>query len=217
LEIRGAGELLGDEQSGHIQGIGFSLYMEMLEQAVEAIKQGKTPNLDQPIVHGAEINLRLPALIPDDYLPDVHNRLILYKRIANAKSNEEIYELQVEMIDRFGLLPEQCKLLFKVTQIKLLAESLGIKKIDIGATNGRIEFQSDTQVDPLSLVKMVQSQPQYYSLDGADALKFKADMESTEDRFNTISTLLEKLTPEINKANKARRNQASKKTTKNYR
>ena len=214
LEIRGAGELLGDEQSGHIQGIGFSLYMEMLEHAVEAIKQGKTPNLDQPMNHGAEINLRVPALIPDEYLPDVHNRLILYKRIANAKSNEEIHELQVEMIDRFGLLPEPCKLLFEVTKIKLLAEALGIKKIDMGATNGRIEFQSDTQVDPLSLVKMVQSQPQYYSLDGADALKFKADMENIEDRFSTIATLLDRLKPESAKSDKARKNRPSEKVTK---
>lgn len=200
LEIRGAGELLGDEQSGHIQGIGFSLYMEMLEQAVEAIKQGKTPNLDQALYHGAEINLRVPALIPDDYLPDVHARLILYKRIANAKTDTELHELQVEMVDRFGLLPEPCKLLFRVTQIKLLAEALGIKKVDAGATNGRVEFQSDTQVDPLSLVKMVQSQPQCFSLDGADALKFSLEMESFEDRFSAVKSLLGNLTPKTEQA-----------------
>ncbi len=196
IEIRGTGELLGDEQSGHIQGIGFSLYMEMLEQAVAAIKQGKTPNLDQAFRHGAEVNLRVPALIPNDYLPDVHARLILYKRIANAKTDAEIHELQVEMIDRFGLLPEPCKLLFRVTQIKLLAETLGIKKIDAGSKSGRIEFQSDTQVDPLSLVKMVQSQPQCFSLDGADVLKFRLEMESNEERFNAVTSLLDNLSPQ---------------------
>lgn len=213
LEIRGAGELLGDEQSGHIHGIGFSLYMEMLDQAVKAIKEGKIPNLDQPVFHGAEVNLRLPALIPDDYLPDVHHRLILYKRIANAKTNDELHELKVEMIDRFGLLPQACKLLFEVTQIRCHAEKMGIKKIEAGPSNGRIEFESDTQVDPLSLVKMVQSEPQNYSLDGAEALKFKADMNEHEKRLNTIKALLKQLSPEKDKSGNSQSTQ--KRTAKN--
>ena len=119
LEIRGAGELLGDEQTGNLQTIGYSLYMEMLDRAVKAIKEGKTPNLDRPLKEGTEINLHLPALIPDDYLQDVHMRLVLYKRISNAETEDQLRELQVEMIDRFGLLPEPVKNLFRVTTLKL--------------------------------------------------------------------------------------------------
>lgn len=127
LEIRGAGELLGEGQSGQIQAVGFTLYMEMLERAVKAIRKGEQPNLEQPLGGGPEINLRLPALIPEDYLPDVHARLILYKRIANAADEDGLKELQVEMIDRFGLLPEPTKNLVRLTLLKLQAEKLGIK------------------------------------------------------------------------------------------
>ncbi|WP_250657907.1 transcription-repair coupling factor [Alkalimarinus coralli] len=193
LEIRGAGELLGDEQSGQIQSIGFTLYMEMLEQAVEAIKDGKTPNLDRPLKHGAEINLRIPALIPDDYLPDVHNRLILYKRIANAKTKPELKELQVEMIDRFGLLPDQVKNLFRQTELKLTAETLGVVKLDAGATSGRVEFSSDTEVDPLTIIQLIQSTPSKYRLDGASALKFEIDQSDTDGKLKEINQLLDTL------------------------
>lgn len=193
LEIRGAGELLGEEQSGQMQTVGFSLFMEMLEQAVESIKEGKTPNMDQPLRQGAEVNLHLSALIPDDYLPDVHSRLIMYKRIANASSEKELKELQIEMIDRFGLLPEQVKYLFRVTLLKLRAEAMNIVKIDAGSDLGRIEFASDAKVDPLTLVKMVQNQPQKYKLDGADKLRFTLNMEKTENRFQAVETLLSDL------------------------
>lgn len=193
LEIRGAGELLGEEQSGQMQTVGFSLFMEMLEQAVESIKEGKTPNMDQPLRQGAEVNLHLSALIPDDYLPDVHSRLIMYKRIANAGSEKELKELQIEMIDRFGLLPEQVKYLFRVTLLKLRAEAMNIVKIDAGSDLGRIEFASDAKVDPLTLVKMVQNQPQKYKLDGADKLRFTLNMEKTENRFQAVETLLSDL------------------------
>ncbi|MDO6514683.1 transcription-repair coupling factor [Neptuniibacter sp. 2_MG-2023] len=193
LEIRGAGELLGEEQSGQMQTVGFSLFMEMLEQAVESIREGKTPNMDQPLRHGAEVNLHLSALIPDDYLPDVHSRLIMYKRIANASSSKELKELQIEMIDRFGLLPEQVKNLFKVTELKLRAEAMNIVKIDAGTTNGRIEFATDAKVDPLTLVKMVQKHPQKYKLEGADKLRFSLNMEKSDVRFCAIESLLSDL------------------------
>ena len=195
LEIRGAGELLGEEQSGQMQTIGFSLYMEMLEQAVESIKEGKTPNFDQPLHHGCEVNLHLPALIPDDYLPDVHNRLTLYKRIANASNDEELRELQVEMIDRFGLLPKPLQNLIRQTSIKLRAEKLDIIKLDTGAGSGRLEFAEETCVDPYTLVKLVQTQPKVYKLDGATAFKFSVPMENSETRFQTVEALLDTLTP----------------------
>jgi len=193
LEIRGAGELLGDGQSGQIQAVGFTLYMEMLERAVKAIQKGEQPNLDQPLGGGPEINLRLPALIPEDYLPDVHARLILYKRIANATDEDGLKELQVEMIDRFGLLPEPTKTLVRLTLLKLHAEKLGISKIDAGPQGGRIEFAADTKVDPMVLIKLIQSQPKRYKFEGATVFKLQVPMERPEERFNTLEALLERL------------------------
>ncbi|RJG13695.1 transcription-repair coupling factor [Pseudomonas cavernicola] len=196
LEIRGAGELLGDGQSGQIQAVGFTLYMEMLERAVKAIRKGEQPNLDQPLGGGPEINLRVPALIPDAYLPDVHTRLILYKRIASAADEDSLKELQVEMIDRFGLLPEPTKNLVRLTLLKLQAEQLGIKKLDAGPQGGRIEFAADTKVDPLVLIKLIQGQPKRYKFEGATQFKFQVPMERPEERFNTLEALFERLTPQ---------------------
>ncbi|SDF67141.1 transcription-repair coupling factor [Phytopseudomonas seleniipraecipitans] len=193
LEIRGAGELLGDGQSGQIQAVGFTLYMEMLERAVKSIRKGEQPNLDQPLGGGPEINLRVPALIPEDYLPDVHARLILYKRIANAVDEDGLKELQVEMIDRFGLLPEPAKHLVRITLLKLQAERLGIKKIDAGPQGGRIEFAAETPVDPLTLIKLIQSAPSRYKFEGATLFRFSVPMERPEERFNTLEALLERL------------------------
>ncbi|MFT7306590.1 MAG: transcription-repair coupling factor (superfamily II helicase) [Candidatus Azotimanducaceae bacterium] len=197
LEIRGAGELLGDEQTGNMQTIGYSLFMEMLDRAVKAIKDGKTPNLDRPLDDGTEVNLRLPALIPESYLPDVHGRLVLYKRISNACNTEELRELQVEMIDRFGLLPESTKTLFRITALKLRAESLGIKKVDVGEKSGRFEFGQDTPVDPFSIVQLVQSEPHRYRLPTANQLSFEEDMEKPETRFKRVERLLERLEEKV--------------------
>ncbi len=196
LEIRGAGELLGEGQSGQIQAVGFTLYMEMLERAVKAIRKGTQPNLEQPLGGGPEINLRLPALIPEDYLPDVHARLILYKRIASAANEEGLKDLQVEMIDRFGLLPEPTKNLMRLTQLKLQAETLGIKKVDAGPNGGKIEFETETPVDPLTLIKLIQSQPKRYKFEGATQFRFLVPMERPEERFNTLEALFERLTPQ---------------------
>ncbi|MBS7661241.1 transcription-repair coupling factor [Pseudomonas lalucatii] len=195
LEIRGAGELLGDGQSGQIQAVGFTLYMEMLERAVKAIRKGEQPNLEQPLGGGPEINLRVPALIPEDYLPDVHARLILYKRIASAADEDGLKELQVEMIDRFGLLPEPTKNLVRLTLLKLRAEALGIKKVDAGPQGGRVEFAADTCVDPLTLIKLIQSAPTRYKFEGATLFRFQVPMERPEQRFNTLEALFERLIP----------------------
>ncbi len=193
LEIRGAGELLGDEQTGNLTTIGYSLYMEMLDRAVTAIREGKTPNLDRPLREGTEVNLRLPALIPSDYLPDVHTRLVLYKRISNARNNDQLRELQVEMIDRFGLLPESSKTLFRVTGLKLRAENLGIKKIDAGDNGGKLEFDQDTSIDIGAVVDLVQSEPHRYKLTTANQLSFEEKMEKPDTRFTKIERLLERL------------------------
>ncbi len=195
MEIRGAGELLGEEQSGQIQTIGFSLYMDMLDRAVKAIRQGKQADLEKALSEAIEINLRIPALIPSDYLPDVHTRLVMYKRLANAQNEEALRDLQVEMIDRFGLLPEAIKNLFRVTQIKIRAEAIGIIKLEANSRGGKVEFASDTKVDPLQIVKLVQSQPRVYKLEGANQLKFTMDLEATEKRIQGIMDLLDYLTP----------------------
>ncbi len=198
LEIRGAGELLGEEQSGHIQGIGFSLYMEMLEQAVKSIQSGKNPNAEIPLHHGAEVNLHVPSLIPDDYLPDVNSRLTLYKRISNAQNDNDLRELQVEMIDRFGLLPEQVKNLFKVTALKLQLTPLGIQKLDAGAESGRIEFGRETNIDPFRLIQIVQTRPATYKLEGGQALKFIENMPEIDQRLAVIERLLRDLQKDPN-------------------
>ena len=197
LEIRGAGELLGDDQTGNMHSIGFPLYMEMLDRAVAAIKDGKTPNMDLPLREDTEINLRLPALIPEKYLPDVHSRLVLYKRISNAENSNQLRELQVEMIDRFGLLPEQTKTLFRVTALKLRAEKLGIKKLDAGPEGGKIEFAQSTPVDPFTIVQLIQTEPHRYRLPTANQLSFDEKMEASETRFQKVEQLFERLEQKI--------------------
>lgn len=193
LEIRGAGELLGDEQHGNIETIGFSLYMEMLEQAVEALKRGEQPDMEKPLGGGPELNLRIPALIPEDYLPDVFGRLTLYKRIAGCKTRDGLKELQVEMIDRFGLLPEAVKNLFAVTELRQQAERLGISRLDAHASGGKLEFGERTPVDPLTIVKLVQSGPNRYKLEGANMLRFVEDSEMPEERIEVVRKLLTQL------------------------
>ena len=196
LEIRGAGELLGDEQSGQIQEIGFSLYAELLERAVKAIKQGHEVDLSQPLEHGPEIDLHLPALIPEDYLPDVHSRLVMYKRIANAADEEALRELQVEMIDRFGLLPEAVKNLFRLTTLKLLAAPLGIRKIDAGPTGARFDFNEQPHVEPMRIIELIQAAPTRYRLDGQSTLRLSGDLEDIDRRIEAVEELLRRLGPE---------------------
>ena len=156
LEIRGAGELLGEQQSGSMQAIGYSLYMEMLEKATKAIQKGKTPNFDAPLSLTAEINLHMPALIPDDYLGDVHQRLLFYKRISNTDTQEKLGNIRMELIDRFGIPPQPVKQLFSVHQIRLGAEQLGITKVDINSNGGYIEFSPDTPVQAISIIQLMQ-------------------------------------------------------------
>jgi transcription-repair coupling factor (superfamily II helicase) len=193
LEIRGAGELLGEEQSGQIQEVGFSMYSELLDRAVKALKSGQVPNLDQPLDQHAEVDLRIPALIPEDYLPDVHTRLVMYKRIANAADEEDLRELQVEMIDRFGLLPEQAKNLIRVTELKLKAEPLGIKKIEAGPQGGRLMFSQKPNIDPMRIIDLIQHKSRIYKLDGQDKLRFTMPTETPEQRIEVVEKVLHEL------------------------
>lgn len=191
LEIRGAGELLGEDQSGQMAEVGFSLYTELLERAVRSIRQGNLPDLDAgDEVRGAEVELHVPALIPDDYLPDVHTRLTLYKRISSARDSEALRELQVEMIDRFGLLPDAAKNLFAIAELKLQANTLGIRKLDLGENGGRIVFESKPNIDPMAVIQLIQKQPNLYAMDGPDKLRVKHPLPLPEDRFNAARALL---------------------------
>lgn len=167
-----------------METIGYSLYMEMLDRAVKAIKAGKTPNIESPLDEGVEVSLNLPALIPADYLHDVQQRLMMYKRISNAENASDLRELQVEMIDRFGLLPEPVKTLFRQTQLRQRAQALGIIKLEAGAGRGRIIFGAQTPVDPLTLVNLIQRQSDVYKLEGADTLRFATYMDDAEKRFS---------------------------------
>jgi len=192
LEIRGAGELLGDGQSGQIHEIGFSMYTELLERAVKALREGKQPNLDKPLHSGTEINLHMPALIPDDYLADVHLRLIMYKRISNAGNSEELRELQVEMIDRFGLLPDAIKTLFRVTELKLLATPMGILKIDASVDGARIVFDDAPNINTTELIKLIQTQSRRYNFDGKKTLRI-TDLLPDNTRADSLEKVMSTL------------------------
>jgi len=193
LEIRGAGDLLGEEQSGHIEAIGFSLYMETLDRAVNALKEGKTPDVDFALHQGAEIEIKIPALIPENYVADVNTRLILYKRLANAADHHSLEELQVEFIDRFGKLPTPTQHLFAITTLKLQAGPLGITKIEANAKGGRLHFGHKTNINPKIIVQLIQQENHLYQMDGPERLRFKIQSEGPKERVQVIKTLLAKL------------------------
>ena len=192
LEIRGAGEILGKQQSGNMQAIGFSLYMDMLERATKAIKAGKEPDLSTPLSLTSEINLHSSALIPEEYLHDVHQRLLFYKRIGNADDKEALTDIRTEMIDRFGVLPDQTKQLFAVHGLRIQAEPLKINKIDANSNSMTLEFAPDTPVDALAIIKLIQANGQHYRMNGASGIRYQdADKLATpQQRVTVIQELL---------------------------
>ena len=194
LEIRGAGEILGEEQSGQITEIGFTLYAELLERAVQSLKSNQPIDFDQPIMRASEVDFHVPALIPENYIPDIHRRLIEYKRIASATDKPGLREIQIELIDRFGLLPEALKQLFRVTEIKLQTLALGIEKIDVGEQTGKIVFTPKPNIDPLKIIDLIQAEPQRYRFDGKQTLRINCQSVELEARCREIENLLQKLT-----------------------
>ena len=176
--------------------VGFSLYTELLERAVRSIKAGHLPDVDVGQERrGADVELNVPALIPEDYLPDVHTRLTLYKRISSAPDKEDLRDLQVEMIDRFGLLPDPAKYLFATAELKLAANALGIRKLELGEHGGRIVFESKPNIDPMAVIQLIQKQPRLYAMDGPDKLRIKVPLPDAPDRFNAAKALLATLSP----------------------
>lgn len=193
LEIRGAGDLLGDNQSGKISEIGFNLYHDLLKRTVDAIRTGKKINLNNPINHEIDIDTGIACIIPETYLCDVHERLVLYKRISNCKNNDELKDMQIEMIDRFGLLPSATKNLFATIELKLICEKIGIDKVSIYDDKAHIVFADKINIEPIKIINLVQTQPNRYQLKGQNQFIFKQDMPANIKRIKHIRELLKTL------------------------
>ena len=193
LEIRGAGEILGDEQSGQITEIGFTLYAELLERAVQSLKSNLSIDFEAPLMRASEVDFHIPALIPETYIADIHRRLIEYKRISAASSDEALSELKIELVDRFGSLPEPLKHLLRITHIKLLTLELGIEKIDIGEQNGKIVFNPNPNIEPMKIIGLIQSDPEIYRFDGKQTLRIICQSDELEKRFKQTEMLLEEI------------------------
>jgi len=190
LEIRGAGELLGDVQSGHIQEIGYSLYTELLDKTVKAMQKGEQLDIEKQLHRTTEVDLRVAALIPDIYIDDVHTRLVIYKRIASAKTEAELKELQVELIDRFGLLPEQVKNLFTITKIKLRADPLDIRKIDATSNFISVEFDANPNINVAKLIKLVQQHTNTHQLISNQKVRIKLADDEIRTKYQVIENFM---------------------------
>jgi len=193
LEIRGAGELLGESQSGELTEVGLSLFLDMLEHAVKALREGREPQLEQPLGAPTEIELRLPALLPQDYVGDVHMRLALYKRIAAAADEVALDDLAAELVDRFGPLPAPALALLRIARLKLVARTLGVRKLDLGPQGGYVLFEASNAVDPRAVIRLVQDKSREYRLDGPLKLRVSRHLDEEDERFDFAAGLLARL------------------------
>jgi len=194
LEIRGAGELLGEEQSGEMTEVGLTMYLDMLDRAVKAMKNGKKIDLEAPLASASEVELRVPALLPEDYVADVHVRLALYKRIAAAPDEAALEELTAELVDRFGPLPIQTQNLLRTARIRLLTRQLGIRRLDFGAHGGYLLFETDNRIDPAAVIRLIQDRSREYKLEGPLKLRVSRDLDDELERFDFVTALLQRLT-----------------------
>jgi transcription-repair coupling factor (superfamily II helicase) len=198
LEIRGAGEILGESQSGTIDEVGFTMYTEFLNRAIETLKSeqvGGPPVPEPGDSKPPEINLNLPALLPESYLNDVHQRLVIYKRISNARDVQELEDLQVETIDRFGLLPDAAKTLFKAAEFALSLQGLGIERVNLGPAGGRVEFFKNADIDPLPIIRLIESDPQRYRMQGSHTLLIRTDLPGEQSRFECLKEIVSFASP----------------------
>ncbi|HRE19246.1 MAG TPA: transcription-repair coupling factor, partial [Rhodocyclaceae bacterium] len=193
LEIRGAGEVLGDSQSGEMQEVGFNLFTDMLNRAVAALKQGKEVDLTQPLGIATEINLHTPALLPDAYCPDVHERLTLYKRLANCEQEEDITALQEELIDRFGELPPQGQSLIATHRLRLLAKPIGVQKLDAGVDQITIQFGPNPPIEPIKIINLIQKN-RSYKLAGQDKIAFLRHSPNLNEKVTAVKEMIRALT-----------------------
>ena len=195
LEIRGAGEVLGESQSGEIHEIGFAMYTNMLNAAVRALKAGeKVPDLTQPLSITSEINLRVPALLTSDYCPDVHERLTLYKRLANCDSEDELRAMQEELIDRYGEMPAQTLALLETHRLRLAGRALGLAKLDAGPTAIQLQFVPNPPIDPAKIIRLLQSD-RSFKLAGQDRLLWQKPSANLKERVGAVKELFNKLKP----------------------
>ncbi len=193
LEIRGAGEVLGDNQSGEMHEIGFQLYSDMLNEAVRALKNGEEPDLAAPLSSTTEINLHTPALLPNSFCGDVHERLSIYKRLANCSTQEAINDLQEELIDRFGQLPDPAKALFETHRLRITAKTVGIVKIDAHSEAAVLQFIKNPPIDAMRIISLIQKN-RHITLNGQDKLRITANMPDLTTRVNQIKTTIRSLT-----------------------
>ncbi len=192
LEIRGAGEVLGEGQSGEMQEVGFSLFTEMLKQAVRDLKKGREPDLDAPLGVTTEINLHSPALLPDEYCPGVHERLIIYKRLATCDTDDEIDTIHEELIDRFGLPPQSVKTLIESHRLRLAAKVIGIQKLDASEVALQLTFIKNPPIDPMKIIQLIQTK-RNYKLAGQDKLRVESSIPDVAMRIVRVKELLKEL------------------------
>ena len=189
LEIRGAGELLGEEQSGQIEEVGFTLYAEQLARAVASLKSGALAD-GPPGAAGCEVDLGVTALLPEGYVPDVHARLVLYKRLAEAPDLAALDELAAEMVDRFGPLPDATRRLVEAMRVRVQAQSLRVTKVRVGASGITLDFEAQARVEPAALIRLIQSQPKAYRLEGQRRLHHHVALEAPDARAPAAGALL---------------------------
>jgi transcription-repair coupling factor (superfamily II helicase) len=192
LEIRGAGEVLGDSQSGGIHDVGFALYGEMLEHAVKSLKKGKEPDLSRPFEVATEVNLHAPALLPEAYCGDVHERLVIYKRLANCSSEEDLERLTEELVDRFGPLPDPARVLLECHKLRIQGAPLGVQKIDAAPSGIVVHFVPEPPVDATRVLALVQSS-RIYRLPGPDRVRIDMKHDDMKLRSNEVRQFLKKL------------------------
>jgi len=192
LEIRGAGEFLGEEQSGEVTEVGIGMYLDMLEQAVSALRAGGEPQLDRPLAAATEVELRVPALLPESYVPDVHLRLALYQRIASAEP-AEVEDMHGELVDRFGPLPVQAGNLLRLAVLRFRARALGLRRLDLGPQGGSVQFGEGHKVDARAVIKLIQKESKEFRMDGPTRLRVTRELATPELRCEYAARLLERL------------------------
>jgi transcription-repair coupling factor (superfamily II helicase) len=194
LEIRGAGEFLGEAQSGELSEVGLTMYLDMLESTVRALKEGTDPALARPLAATAEVNLHMPALLPADYVGDVQTRLGLYKRIAAAPDSQSLDDLQTEIGDRFGPLPQPAQQLIHVARLTQRCRAAGVRRLDVGANSSYLVFEEQNQIDPAAIIRLIQREPRIYRLEGALKLRIAYGAEGPE-RPALATAMLAQLAP----------------------
>ena len=195
LEIRGAGELLGEEQSGEMTEVGLTMYLDMLDRAVRALKEGRNVALDAPLAAQTEVEMRVPALLPEEYVADVHMRLALYKRIAAATDDATLDELTAELVDRFGPLPQPAQNLLRTGRLRLIARRLAVRRLDFGAHGGYVLFERENHADPAAVIRLIQERSRDYRLEGPLKLRVSHELDDEAERFDFVAALLTRLAP----------------------